>query len=64
MPRAAKPSKQRHDPLHVELEEDDALRRFGRVSKPGKRRADQGDLEDGDEDVSDRQLARESRASC
>ncbi|RSH91038.1 snoRNA-binding rRNA-processing protein [Saitozyma podzolica] len=50
MPRAAKPSKQRHDPLHVELEEDDALRRFGRVSKPGKRRADQGDLEEGDED--------------
>ncbi|GFZ45097.1 Uncharacterized protein JCM24511_02823 [Saitozyma sp. JCM 24511] len=50
MPRAAKPSKQRHDPLHVELEEDDALRRFGRVSKPGKRRADKGDLEEGDED--------------
>lgn len=36
MPRAMKPSKTRHDPLHVELEQDESLRRFGRVSNPGR----------------------------
>ncbi|KAK1925808.1 Bystin-domain-containing protein [Papiliotrema laurentii] len=40
MPRPqAKPTKQRHDPLHVELEQDDSLRRFGRVKNHSKRRA-------------------------
>lgn len=51
MPRVAKPSKQRHDPLHVELEADDSLKKFGRVSKPGKRRARQ-EQEENEEVVS------------
>ncbi|ORY25648.1 Bystin-domain-containing protein [Naematelia encephala] len=38
MPRTAKPAKPRHDPLHVELEQDDVHRRLGRVRQPGKRR--------------------------
>jgi essential nuclear protein 1 len=49
MPRAPKVVKPRHDPLHKEIEQDDSLRKFGRVSKPGKRRADEDedDLADG-----------------
>lgn len=45
MPRVAKPQKPRHDPLHVELEADDSLRRFGRVSKSArqKRATDEGE---------------------
>jgi essential nuclear protein 1 len=39
MPRVQKPSKPRHDPLHVEIEADSSVRQFGRVTKPGKRRA-------------------------
>ncbi len=38
MPRVAKLLKTRHDPLHVELEQDESLRRFGRVSHPGRRK--------------------------
>jgi hypothetical protein len=54
MPRAAKPAKPRHDPLHVELEADDSLRRFGRVSKSARPKR----TEDGEEgmDVSSRLL--------
>jgi len=37
MPRAGKPTKQRHDPLHVDLEGDEAFRRHGKM-KSGKRR--------------------------
>ena len=48
MPRVSKPTKPRHDPLHVDLEQDDSLRRFGRVSRPGRRKGNDGeDLEDG-----------------
>ena len=40
MPRiSSKPSKPRHDPLHVELQEADTYQKFGRVSKPGKRQS-------------------------
>lgn len=38
MPRVQKPTKPRHDPLHVEIEADSSVRQFGRVTKPGKRR--------------------------
>jgi len=37
MPRASKPSKPRHDPLHVDIEGDEALRRHGKM-KTGKRK--------------------------
>lgn len=39
MPRAAKPSgKTRHDPLHVQLEEDELHQKYGFVSRPDKRK--------------------------
>ncbi|KAI0069189.1 cell adhesion protein byn-1 [Artomyces pyxidatus] len=39
MPRAQKPTgKSRHDPLHVEIGEDEVLAKYGDVSKPGKRK--------------------------
>lgn len=38
MPKAAKASgKTRHDPLHVQLGEDEAYAKYGKVSRPGKR---------------------------
>lgn len=37
MPRAPKVTKPRHDPLHVELTADESVRRFGRITAPGKR---------------------------
>lgn len=48
MPRInSKPTKPRHDPLHVELQEANTYQKFGRVSKPGKR---QGKRQDDDEE--------------
>ncbi|KIY71764.1 Bystin-domain-containing protein [Cylindrobasidium torrendii FP15055 ss-10] len=38
MPRVQKPSKSRHDPLHVQLEGDNEVAKFGRVSQIAKRR--------------------------
>lgn len=39
MPRAAKPTgKTRHDPLHVQLKEDELHQKYGVVSTPGKRK--------------------------
>ncbi|WVN85126.1 uncharacterized protein L203_100268 [Cryptococcus depauperatus CBS 7841] len=46
MPRATKTSKSRHGPLHVELDADEQLRKFGRVSKPGKRKSKKGEEEE------------------
>lgn len=43
MPKVVKPKKPRHDPLHVELEQDNEYQKYGRVSKPGKRRAAKSD---------------------
>ncbi|KZT13102.1 cell adhesion protein byn-1 [Laetiporus sulphureus 93-53] len=38
MPRAAKSTgKERHDPLHVQIAEDELHAKYGRVSRPGKR---------------------------
>ncbi|KAI0347011.1 cell adhesion protein byn-1 [Trametopsis cervina] len=49
MPRATKPSgKSRHDPLHVQLGEDELEAKYGKISRPGKRRKS-GANEDGDE---------------
>lgn len=39
MPRSSKPTgKTRHDPLHVQLREDEVHEKYGNVSRPGKRR--------------------------
>jgi essential nuclear protein 1 len=40
MPRQAKgtSTKPRHDPLHVEIDADDQLAKYGNVSRPGKRK--------------------------
>lgn len=37
MPRVQKSVKQRHDPLHAQLDVDEAQAKYGRVSQPGKR---------------------------
>jgi essential nuclear protein 1 len=41
MPRTSKnaPGKLRHDPLHVELDADDQIKKYGNVSRPGKRKS-------------------------
>ncbi|KAL5530016.1 ENP1 [Sanghuangporus sanghuang] len=39
MPRVPKPTgKTRHDPLHVQLKEDELVEKYGNVSHPGKRK--------------------------
>lgn len=53
MPRAVKPSgKSRHDPLYVQLGEDEQQAKYGKVTNPGKRRksraADGNDEETGE----------------
>lgn len=52
MPRATKPSgKSRHDPLYVQLGEDEQVTKYGKVTRPGKRRkshAGQDDEETGE----------------
>lgn len=52
MPRAQKPTgKSRHDPLHVQLDGDEVEAKYGRVSKPGKRRkSHKAEADDGDDD--------------
>ncbi|KAF9042573.1 Bystin-domain-containing protein [Hymenopellis radicata] len=51
MPRAQKPTgKSRHDPLHVQLEGDEADAKYGRIAKAGKRRKSQKSSGDNDED--------------
>lgn len=52
MPRMQRPVKPRHDPLHVELEADSTLKQYGRVSKPGRRKARDEDEQDNTEAVS------------
>lgn len=41
MPRTSKnaPGKLRHDPLHVELDADDQVKKYGNISRPGKRKS-------------------------
>ncbi|ODO05205.1 essential nuclear protein 1 [Cryptococcus wingfieldii CBS 7118] len=45
MPRVAKQTKARHDPLHVELEADESIRKFGRAAKAPKRKPKQDEVE-------------------
>lgn len=50
MPRAAKPSgKSRHDPLHVQLGEDEQIAKYGKLARPGKRRKSQAAHDDDEE---------------
>lgn len=51
MPRAAKPTgKTRHDPLLVQLKEDEFHEKYGKVSQPGKRKKTKhSDEDEGDE---------------
>ncbi|WWC70841.1 uncharacterized protein I206_104793 [Kwoniella pini CBS 10737] len=46
MPRMVKPSKPRHDPLHVQIDADESLRKFGRPSKPSKKKSQNEDDDD------------------
>lgn len=52
MPRATKPTgKSRHDPLHVQLDDDQIEAKYGKVSQPGKRKKSKkssGDEENGE----------------
>ena len=50
MPRAPKPTgKTRHDPLHVQLKEDELVEKYGNVSHPGKRKKSRKSKTDDDE---------------
>ncbi len=47
MPKAPKAStKTKHDPLHVQLGEDEVYQKYGRVSQPGKRRKSRANDDD------------------
>lgn len=47
MPRAPKASgKTRHDPLHVQIADDETYAKYGKLSHPGKRRKSQAADED------------------
>ncbi|TCD70471.1 snoRNA-binding rRNA-processing protein [Steccherinum ochraceum] len=51
MPRATKPTgKTRHDPLHVQLGEDEQHAKYGKISKPERRRKSKGTSEDNDDE--------------
>ncbi|KAL0255766.1 hypothetical protein I308_100573 [Cryptococcus tetragattii IND107] len=58
MPRVIKPSKPRHDPLHLELEGDEAIRKFGRVAKPGKRKAKKDEADDDEPRAEDARMSK------
>jgi len=60
MPRATKqPGKARHDPLHVQLGEDELHAKYGRISRPGKRsKAKEDDEEEGGEVILDPKTSR------
>ncbi|RDB20496.1 Uncharacterized protein C13G1.09 [Hypsizygus marmoreus] len=49
MPRTSKPGKSRHDPLLVQLNEDEVKARYGRISQPGKRKKSKKSLSNEDE---------------
>ncbi|PPR02441.1 hypothetical protein CVT24_001990 [Panaeolus cyanescens] len=63
MPRASKPSgKSRHDPLLVQLDEDEVQAKYGKISEPGRRkksrRGGSGDNDDGGEVILDPKTSR------
>lgn len=54
MPRAQKSSgKSRHDPLLVQLDEDEVEAKYGRISQPGKRKKSKINSRNDDEDSSE-----------
>ncbi len=59
MPKAPRaPAKAKHDPLHVQLGEDEARAKYGRVSQPGRRkRSKTNEDEEESGEVSPRVLA-------
>ncbi|WOO76754.1 Bystin [Vanrija pseudolonga] len=58
MPRAPKPTKARHDPLHVAIEADESVRRFGRVTAPGKRKGRVDEDAEAEGQVEDARMSR------
>ncbi|WWC62668.1 uncharacterized protein I303_105265 [Kwoniella dejecticola CBS 10117] len=58
MPRVGKPSKPRHDPLHVQIDADESLRKFGRPSKPSKKKAQDDDDFDDEPKAEDARMSR------
>ncbi|KAF8665693.1 hypothetical protein AX16_000146 [Volvariella volvacea WC 439] len=50
MPRASKPSRPRHDPLHVQLHDDEIQSKYGRVAQPGKRKKTKRSQTDDEDD--------------
>ncbi|KAG1820601.1 Bystin-domain-containing protein [Suillus subaureus] len=60
MPRVQKSVKRRHDPLHAQLDVDEAQAKYGRVSQPGKRtkRQKSSDDEESTEVVLDSKISR------
>ncbi|WRT67870.1 uncharacterized protein IL334_004844 [Kwoniella shivajii] len=59
MPRVVKPQKARHDPLHVQIDADESLRKFGRPSKPSKGKKGRGD----EDEYEDEPKAEDARMS-
>ncbi|KAH7888090.1 Bystin-domain-containing protein [Phlebopus sp. FC_14] len=60
MPRVQKSTKQRHDPLLVQLNEDEVQAKYGRVTQPGKRKKARKSIgeEDNDEVILDPKTSR------
>lgn len=64
MPRAVKPSgKSRHDPLHIQLGEDELHAKYGKVARLGKRRKSRAD-EDEEEQGEVRSMGYAYRNLC
>ncbi|EIW82461.1 Bystin-domain-containing protein [Coniophora puteana RWD-64-598 SS2] len=49
MPRAQKAQKPKHDPLLAQIYDDETYAKYGRVSRPGKRKKSRTTVDDGDE---------------
>ncbi|ORX37340.1 Bystin-domain-containing protein [Kockovaella imperatae] len=58
MPKALKSSKPRHDPLHVELAQDDTYRKFGRSAVNGKKKAKVVEEEDEEQVGEDARMSK------
>lgn len=51
MPRVQKSTKQRHDPLLAQLNEDELQAKYGRVTQPGKRQKGRKSSADDNDEV-------------
>ncbi|TDL29749.1 Bystin-domain-containing protein [Rickenella mellea] len=59
MPRASKPTgTARHDPLHVQLGEDELHEKYGKVTRPGKRKKAKNNDDENDEVILDPKTSR------